>query len=130
MLIGNGGEQIDARHMLPALYALEDWDVTLDVGPERFVVPPHSQKTAMPSPPASYPDELLIPYQIATVDGNFLSTLPRKDRVLVQVVLAQIDGIRRVVDINAQLSLSTNTIYQVINLLFQEGIIRFRRPDE
>lgn len=122
--------QIDARYMLPALYGLEDWDVTLNVGPEMFVVPPHPQKTAIPSPPAAYPDELLIPYQVATVDRSFLSTLPRKDRILVQTVLAQINGIRRVVDIDAQLSFSTSTLYQVINLLFQKGIIRFRRPDE
>ncbi len=139
MLTGNSGQLFDARNLLPVLYTLENWDVTFNVAPKKPLSPQPQEfsprQTGMqtgtsPSfaPPSN--EELLVPYHVAPVSTTQFNALQRKDRMLVQMVLVQIDGSRSVTEIKAQLALPADAVERALAILIQGEIIRVRKRDK
>ncbi len=128
MLTGNSGQLFDGRDLLPIFYKLENWDVTFNTTPKK---PPQSQSQGVSlSSVSPSSEDLLIPYQIAQMSAALFNTLPRKDRMLVQMVLIQIDGSRSIAEIKAQVTLPVDAVERATTILFQSGIVRIRKRDK
>jgi hypothetical protein len=133
-LVERNGRQFDAIPLLPALYDLENWDVTIVPeskqlspslhAPQQYN-PPVQDSPTPTSNPAS--DEEIIPYLLTLDAMAQLQSWSHKERLLARTVLLHVDGIRSIVDIRVLLSFSPASVEQTFTLLYQRGIIGFRR---
>ena len=136
-LSGSSGRQIDAFPLLPSLYTLETWEVILTQGAKHQTSPrlsAQSPQTVLPMPtppsvPILFPNDLLIPYPIVPLNTMLPTALQHKDSLLIRIVQAQIDGQRNIAEIRSRLPLSADLIYHILDVLFQNGFIRFRKGD-
>lgn len=138
--ITRNGQQSDGRSLLTALYELENWDVTLNtnsgsrnttplspITPNRATASSADYTITPSSMPALNAGDLLIPYLLARLQESQLASLSHKDRLRVRMVYVQINGTRNVGEIRARLPLSAELVNHTLNLLFQNGVIHFRR---
>ncbi len=136
VLVESNGRQYDAIPILQALYALENWDVTIvpeskQLSPSLYA--PQQDSPLVQTPPTPIPapspasDEEIIPYLLTPNAMEQLQSWTPKERLLARTLLLHVDGIRSIVDIRAHLSFSPASIEQTFTLLYQRGIIGFRR---
>ncbi len=134
VLVERNERQFDAIPLLQALYHLENWDVTIvpeskQLSPSLHAPQPYSPLVQEPPTSTSNPasDEEIIPYLLAPNAMEQLQSWSLKERLLARTMLLHIDGIRSIVDIRALLSFSPASVEQTFTLLYQRGIIGFRR---
>ena len=136
VLVERNERQFDAIPLLSGLYSLENWDVTIVPESKQLSPSLHASQQysppvqASPTPiPATNPasDEEIVPYLLAPNAMEQLQSWSHKERLLARTVLLHIDGTRSIVDIRALLSFSPASVEQTFTLLYQRGIIGFRR---
>lgn len=143
LLVTRKGQQFDGYNLLPSLYALEDWEVTLTSISKTPTLPSHPAVSVSQQeetqPRKALPEETqprkalqtsirehLVPYQIVQVNMTQFADLSHKDRILVRSILLQINGERSVAEIRERLHLSRTIVDQILDSLAQQAIIRFR----
>ncbi len=141
VLVGGNGQPLDASALLPHLYTLETWDVTLQyelprpaavtqplpTAPRQAVTAP--LKTP-PTPSGVVARDTLVPYFVVQINVDLFANWSRKDRILMRTVIAQINGVRTIAEIRACLSLSPTVVDQALDMLLRARFIRLRRRGE